>query len=371
MSIFKKKFSKEENESVDVEQEDSGLAEISSYEQEPGKVAEIVNNSLEKGYFSEISQKIESLPSTGYKRTQYVFEGPKTGGFFWLIIICTIASVCFLYFAAIGLGMHLYSNDYEQYSLLFMCGSGVFICINIFLIVLLIRVIQFVKRYEKYYELIQYKNVEIIDDISRCADIPYNRVVADLMLSIKKKMIPQGHFTTDNLVFITSDEIYSKYESDRLTYDRYYKQLIEERIRMEERSDEIQKIIDIGQEYVEKIRNSNHLIKDKEISLKLNKLEKLVSAIFREVDLNPKQSNKLGMFINYYLPTTEKLLNVYIDIDEKKIEGSNISKAKKDIEQAIDMLIVSFEGILNQFYESIEMDISGEIAVMEKIKGKW
>ena len=76
------------------------------------------------------------------------------------------------------------------------------------------------------------------------------------------------------------------------------------------------------------------------------------------------------MFINYYLPTTEKLLNAYIDINEKKIEGNNIAKAKKDIEQAIDMLIVSFEGILNQFYESIEMDISGEIAVMEKMKNK-
>ncbi len=34
------------------------------------------------------------------------------------------------------------------------------------------------------------------------------------------------------------------------------------------------------------------------------------------------------------------------------------------------MLIVSFEVILNQFYESIEMDISGEIAVMEKMKNK-
>lgn len=116
MSIFKKKFAKEQKESIVVEQEDNGLPEISSYEQEPEKVAEIVNNSLKKGYFSEISQKIESLPSTGYKRTQYVFEGPKIGGFLWFITMCTIVSVCFLYFAAMGLGMHLYSNDYEQYS---------------------------------------------------------------------------------------------------------------------------------------------------------------------------------------------------------------------------------------------------------------
>lgn len=85
MSIFKKKFAKEQKESIVVEQEDNGLPEISSYEQEPEKVAEIVNNSLKKGYFSEISQKIESLPSTGYKRTQYVFEGPKQEDFSGLL----------------------------------------------------------------------------------------------------------------------------------------------------------------------------------------------------------------------------------------------------------------------------------------------
>lgn len=51
MSIFKKKFAKEQKESIVVEQEDNGLPEISSYEQEPEKVAEIVNNSLKKRIF--------------------------------------------------------------------------------------------------------------------------------------------------------------------------------------------------------------------------------------------------------------------------------------------------------------------------------
>lgn len=53
MSIFKKKFAKEQKESIVVEQEDNGLPEISSYEQEPEKVAEIVNNSLKKDIFQK------------------------------------------------------------------------------------------------------------------------------------------------------------------------------------------------------------------------------------------------------------------------------------------------------------------------------
>ena len=42
-----------------------------------------------------------------------------------------------------------------------------------------------------------------------------------------------------------------------------------------------------------------------------------------------------------------------------------VKNAKRDIEHAIDMLIVSFEGILNQFYEEQELDIASDISTME------
>ena len=64
-------------------------------------------------------------------------------------------------------------------------------------------------------------------------------------------------------------------------------------------------------------------------------MESVVSMIFHEVDVNPNNADKLGMFMNYYLPTTEKLLEAYIDIidiDEKKVKGKSLEKTKKDIE---------------------------------------
>ena len=138
----------------------------------------------------------------------------------------------------------------------------------------------------------RYKNVEIIDDICACTTFPYSKVVKDLSCAVKQKLIPQGHFSTENLVFIASNELFEKYEENKPAYDRYYRKLIEERIRMGERTEEIQKILDIGQEYIDKIHDSNRLIKEKEITLKLNQMEKIVATIFREVDLNPGQSGK-------------------------------------------------------------------------------
>ena len=361
MALFKKNISKDNN----IVAERVSQPVIKNYEQEPVQAATIVINSIQQGNYSEISQKLEELPSTGFRRTQYVFEAPRTTIFKWIIGICICFIIGYLYYAVMGLGMHIYSDNYEVYSQVFLGVTLAVFVINVIVIILAINSIKFAKRYEKYFELMKYKNVEIIDDICAYTSFPYSKVVKDLSCAVKQKLIPQGHFSTENLVFIASDEMYKKYEENKPVYDRYYKQLIEERIRMGERSEEIQKILDIGQEYVDKIHDSNRLIKEKDITMKLDRMEKIVATIFREVDLNPEQSGKLGMFLNYYLPTTEKLLNAYIDMNEKEIGGPNIKNAKRDIEHAIDMLIVSFEGILNQFYEEQELDIASDIATME------
>ena len=94
-------------------------------------------------------------------------------------------------------------------------------------------------------------------------------------------------------------------------------------------------------------------------------MESVVSMIFHEVDVNPNNADKLGMFMNYYLPTTEKLLEAYIDIDEKKVKGKSLEKTKKDIEGAIDKIIDSFEGLLDKFYQEKELDIATDISAME------
>ena len=136
---------------------------------------------------------------------------------------------------------------------------------------------------------------------------------------------------------------------------------------MKERSKEMENILSRGQQYVDKIHESNDIIKDKIISQKLDRMEKVVSMIFHEVDINPAKSDQLGMFMNYYLPTTEKLLEAYIEIDEKQVKGKTLEKTRKDIEGAIDKIIDSFEGILDKFYQEQDMDISSDISAMEII----
>ena len=136
---------------------------------------------------------------------------------------------------------------------------------------------------------------------------------------------------------------------------------------MKERTPETEDLMQQGQEYVEKIRDSNDIIKDKDISKKLDRMERVVAAIFHEVDVNPAQASKLSVFMNYYLPTTEKLLEEYIDLDEKGVKGKNTEKTQAEISRALDSINEAFEGLLGRFYQEQERDVTSEIYAMEVI----
>lgn len=87
------------------------------------------------------------------------------------------------------------------------------------------------------------------------------------------------------MIILMSDDTYAKYQMHQTEFDRYYRKQLEERVRMEERSENIQSILNQGNIYIQAIRDSNAIIKDKEISQKLDKMEQIVTTIFMRLIL--------------------------------------------------------------------------------------
>jgi hypothetical protein len=332
---------------------------------EAEKAAEIVAIGIEKGELTTINDKLESLSSDKINREQSVFERPGNAINVLGIVFGGILSICFVYFILIGTAIMRYSSEYKLYGLIGILGAAVAIVINIVIMVFSVCRIRFYCRYDTYTDILKHRNIEIVDDLAAYSKRNASTVIKDLTKAIKYKYIPQGHFGTDNIIFITSDDVYEKYKEKQAICDRYYRKQVEERARMKERSKEMTQIMESGKSYVDKIHQSNDIIKDKVISQKLDRMETIVAMIFHEVDINPKQADKLGLFLNYYLPTTEKLLNAYIDLDEKQVKGKSLDKAKSEIENSLDTINSSFESILDRFYQEQEMDIASDISAME------
>ncbi|MGN1412882.1 MAG: 5-bromo-4-chloroindolyl phosphate hydrolysis family protein [Anaerovoracaceae bacterium] len=118
---------------------------------------------------------------------------------------------------------------------------------------------------------------------------------------------------------------------------------------------------------LKEIRDINNKIPGEEFSAKIDRLEDLTSKIFKLVQEQPEKQKKLRKFINYYLPTSLKLLHSYEQLDAQGIEGKNISESKQQIEETMDTMISAFEKQLDNLFTSESMDISADIAAMQNL----
>ncbi len=185
----------------------------------------------------------------------------------------------------------------------------------------------------------------------------------DLQKMIEQKFFYEAHLDMDNGYLILSDEAYQEYQAAKLDY--YSRQKDQEKqAEAVKLSAECQKLIDDGQAYVNHIRNCNDLIPGEEISAKLDKMENLVRRIFDEVRLHPEVAPDLQKMMEYYLPTTSKLLDSYRELDAQPISGENISSTKKEIESAVDTLNVAFEKLLDSLFADRAWDISSDISAL-------
>ena len=113
------------------------------------------------------------------------------------------------------------------------------------------------------------------------------------------------------------------------------------------------------------IRRANDRIADPLLSEKIDRLEEITAQIFRVVEGNPAKQKQIATFLNYYLPTTQKLLDSYAEFESAGIEGENLRQAKQRIEATMDSIIRGFEHQLDALYQSDAMDVDSEIRVME------
>ena len=124
------------------------------------------------------------------------------------------------------------------------------------------------------------------------------------------------------------------------------------------------KLIEEGRRYIAHIRECNDKIPGEEISAKLDRLELVVTRIFREVERRPELAPELRKMMSYYLPTTQKLIDAYCQFDEQPIRGQNIDSTKREIENALDTINQAFENLLDGFFENTAWDISSDISVL-------
>ena len=118
------------------------------------------------------------------------------------------------------------------------------------------------------------------------------------------------------------------------------------------------------------IRQVNDSIPDEVMSAKIDRIEEITGKILKYQKEHPNKEGQLRSFLNYYLPTTLKILRAYAQLDAQGIEGENISAAKKRIEDMMDQVVYGFEKQLDKLFQDDAMDITSDVEVLENMLKK-
>lgn len=229
------------------------------------------------------------------------------------------------------------------------------------------------KRSKRYLAIMNGRNYCDINELSYHIGKSEKFVVRDLRKMIMLGMYPQGHIDKQRTCFMLDNESYAQYletqknmlsRQDMLSNQNKTSEHTIDQSELNHEDGELKKALTEGKDYILQIREANQEIPGEVVSAKLDRMEDVIKKIFAYVEQHPNQLSEIKKFMEYYLPTTVKLLRAYKELDNQPIKGENISTAKGEIEDTLDTINIAYEKLLDSLFEDIALDISTDISVL-------
>lgn len=206
------------------------------------------------------------------------------------------------------------------------------------------------RRFAKYLACAGKRRAVPIAELAQAAEVSDRKTEKDLELMVEKGLWGKGAYVDAGCdMLFRSQEDAEAYRADRRADERTEPPQAEEGCSGILRS----------------IRRANDRIADPVLSQKIDRLEEITGRILRIIEDEPAKRAQASTFLNYYLPTTQKLLDSYADFEEAGVSGTNLDQAKEKIARTMDNIVVGFEQQLDRLYQSEAMDIDSDIRVME------
>lgn len=233
-------------------------------------------------------------------------------------------------------------------------------------------------RFRRYIGLFQGRPYYSIKELAAGIGQSPKFVLRDLRRMISIGMFPEGRIDDQETCLMLNRESYKQYlelqKNIRLRSEgETGKQTTGEQKKTESYSGpaasdtQIRQAIEDGRACIQQIREANDAIPGEEISRKLDRLEDVIGKIFSYIEGHPNQLADIQKFMEYYLPTTLKLINAYKEFEKQSIQGDNITSAKKEIEETLNTINLAFENLLDSLFEDVAMDVSSDISVLETL----
>jgi len=130
---------------------------------------------------------------------------------------------------------------------------------------------------------------------------------------------------------------------------------------------ELDKALKDGRLALSEMKRLDDSIADPGVSAAIVRLSQVSEKIFKAVEEDPAKLPKIRQFLDYYLPTTLKLLNAYDRASGAGVSGENIDGMKARVEDTMGTIVKAFERQLDSLYGADALDVSSDITVLQTL----
>ena len=130
---------------------------------------------------------------------------------------------------------------------------------------------------------------------------------------------------------------------------------------------EVAAVVEEGHMAIKEMGRLYGSIQSPEVRERINELMRISDKIIQDAVDDPSDVPEIRKFLDYYLPTTIKLLNAYDRMSGQGIEGENLSRSMNSIEEMLDTAVDAFKKQLDSLFEDQALDIETDISVMNRM----
>ncbi|MBO4914126.1 MAG: 5-bromo-4-chloroindolyl phosphate hydrolysis family protein [Oscillospiraceae bacterium] len=132
-------------------------------------------------------------------------------------------------------------------------------------------------------------------------------------------------------------------------------------------NEELDRMIREGGAALAEMKRLNESISDPKLSADIDRLEDVCGKIFAQVRQDPSRLGQIRKFMDYYLPTTLKILGAYGRMGAQGVSGENIDGTMQRVESMMGTIVSAFEKQLDSLFGTEAMDITTDITVLENL----
>ncbi len=241
--------------------------------------------------------------------------------------------------AAEGLGAEAFPIMGFLFAFLYLTGKG-------------ISLTRLSRRQRLYMGVIGQRKSIFLSDLAGAAGVSVKRATSDIQDMLADGILPMGYIDQASGRLVLTDQ---GYEPAPQPEPQPQEQSVQE---------------DDDDALLRQIKDINDAIPGEEMSRKIDRIGEITKRILDYQRQNPAKAGELRQFLNYYLPTTLRLLKTYAQLDAQGVDGENISASKQRIEGMMDKVVEGFEKQLDQLFQTDAMDIATDVEVLERMLEK-